>query len=551
MTAQGVAPTLPARRPQARTRELVVTALAWVTVFGAPLIPGALDAGTGLAARLPVEAILVLLLVVAVPVGAFRRVAAYAFGAVTVLAALVALLDLSFRGTIDRGFAATEDWRAVVNAYKVVQDVVGPITAPLLAAVVIALAVAAVAVVGRCVLRCARSVTHFGARGRMAVAAAATAWVILSVVGAQHPTGAAVAAADVTTTLVGEAVQAVESIPEQEAFERAVQDDTLAGAASDELLAGLRGKDVVVAFVESYGEVAVSGAEPMAGITRVIDDSAERLAAEGYLAQSAFLTSPTFGGVSWLAHGTLQSGAWVDTQQKYDALLSSDRMTLSRLFGDTGWRTVTVNPAHTEPWPEGEAFYGFDRMLDEQELAYDGPAFGFGRVPDQFTWQRFFDEELSRDDAPIMAEVSLVSAHTPWTPTPRLVPWSDLGDGSIFADQLDNSPAASLWPDEQRIRADYAVAMQYSLGATLSFVETYDPDDLVLVLVGDHQPSRVVSGPDADNDVPITIVSKDPAVFERIEAWGWDAGFRPSVDAPAWRMDAFRDQFVDAFSDGP
>lgn len=551
MTAQGVAPTLPARRPKTRTRELVVTALAWVTVFGAPLIPGALDAGTGLAARLPVETILVLLLVVAVPVGAFRRVAAYAFGAVTVLAALVALLDLSFRGTIDRGFAATEDWRAVVNAYRVVQDVVGPFTAALAALVVIGVAVAAVFVVGRCVLRCARTLSHLGGRGRMAVAAAATAWVILSVAGAQHPTGADVAAADVTTTLVGEAVQAAESIPEQEAFEQGLQDDTLAGAASGELLAGLRGKDVVIAFVESYGEVAVSGTEPMAGITQVIDESAERLERNGYRAESAFLTSPTFGGVSWLAHGTLQSGAWVDTQQKYDALLSSDRMTLSRLFGEAGWRTVTVNPAHTEPWPQGEAFYGFDRMLDEQELAYDGPAFGFGRVPDQFTWQRFFDEELAGDGAPIMAEVSLVSSHTPWTPTPRLVPWSDLGDGSIFADQLDDAAAASLWPDERRIRADYAEAMQYSLEATLSFVETYDPDDLVLLLVGDHQPSRVVSGPDADNDVPITIVSKDPEVFEQIAGWGWDAGFRPSADAPAWRMDAFRDQFVDAFSDGP
>jgi hypothetical protein len=525
----------------------VVTALAWVTVIVAPLLARALEPDTGLAARLPVETILVLLIAVAVPDGVIRRSVAYAFGALVVLAALIALLDLSFRGTIDRGFAASEDWRAVINAYKVVQDVVGPITAALAAVVVVGLAVAAVFVIGRCVLRCARTVTHLGARGRVAVAAAASAWVILSVVGAQHPSGAPVAAADVTTTLVGEAVQAAESIPEQEAFERALPDDTLAGTVSGELLAGLSGKDVVIAFVESYGEVAVSGAETTAGITRVIDESAERLTENGYRAESAFLTSPTFGGVSWLAHGTLQSGAWVDTQQKYDALLASERMTLSRLFGDTGWRTVTVNPAHTEPWPEGEAFYGFDRMLDEQELAYAGPAFGFARVPDQFTWQRFFDEELSADGPPIMAEVSLVSSHTPWTPTPRLVPWPDLGDGSIFAGQLDDAEA-SFWPDERGVRADYAEAMQYSLGATLSFLETYDPDDLVLVLVGDHQPSRVVSGPDADNDVPVTIVSKDPAVFERIEAWGWDAGFRPSSDAPVWRMDAFRDRFVDAFS---
>ena len=68
------------------------------------------------------------------------------------------------------------------------------------------------------------------------------------------------------------------------------------------------------------------------------------------------------------------------------------------------------------------------------------------------------------------------------------------------------------------------------------------------MLVGDHQPSRIVSGEAADTDVPITIVSKDSAVFERIHEWGWETGFRPSPDAPVWRMDAFRDRFVSAFS---
>ena len=128
----------------------------------------------------------------------------------------------------------------------------------------------------------------------------------------------------------------------------------------------------------------------------------------------------------------------------------------------------------------------------------------------------------------------------------RVVPWSDLGDGSIFDGQ--DQASADVWPDEQRVRAAYAQSMEYSLGATLSFLETYDPPNLVLVLVGDHQPSRIVSGPAADSDVPITILSNDPAVFEQIQEWGWDAGFRPSPDAPVWRMDAFRDRFVAAFS---
>ena len=58
-----------------------------------------------------------------------------------------------------------------------------------------------------------------------------------------------------------------------------------------------------------------------------------------------------------------------------------------------------------------------------------------------------------------------------------------------------------------------------------------------------------MSGPTADADVPVTIISKDPAVFDRTADWGWEAGFRPSPDAPVWPMSAFRDRFVTTFSD--
>ncbi len=534
--------------PAESTRSVLLNALAWATIIAVPLLPGILNSATASAARLPMETIVLLLLTLALPHAAPRRLVAYAFATFAVAAAAIALLDLAFLATIDRGFAPTEDWRALINAYKVVEDVAGPTIATLVAALVVVLAIAAIAVIARCALRCARTLSDAGPRGRAAVASAVVAWSVLAIAGVQHPSGASFAAADMTTSLSAAAAQAAQNIRDRDAFAEALRDDPLAERPTDQLLTALRGKDVVIAFVESYGEVAVSDTGPMAGISRVIDESAARLTRSGYRAESAFLTSPTFGGVSWLAHGALQSGTWVDSQQKYDTLLASDRLTISRLFRDAGWRTVAVNPAHTEPWPEGAAFYGYDRLLDERALAFDGPAFGFARVPDQFTWHRFFDEELSQRGAPIMAEVDLVSSHTPWTPTPRLVPWADVGDPATF-DTQPRDTGEGVWPDPERVRAAYAESIQYSVGSTLSFLETYDSTNLVLVLVGDHQPSRIVSGETADSDVPITIVSRDPGVFERTREWEWDAGFRPSPDAPVWRMDTFRDRFVAAFSD--
>ncbi|MBY8854016.1 sulfatase, partial [Saccharothrix sp. MB29] len=81
-----------------------------------------------------------------------------------------------------------------------------------------------------------------------------------------------------------------------------------------------------------------------------LDDGTRRLAAAGYAARSAYLTSPTAGGGSWLAQATLLSGLWVDNQQRYRTLVSSDRLTLNGAFRRAGWRSVGVVPGITRAW---------------------------------------------------------------------------------------------------------------------------------------------------------------------------------------------------------
>jgi hypothetical protein len=79
-------------------------------------------------------------------------------------------------------------------------------------------------------------------------------------------------------------------------------------------------------------------------------------------------------------------------------------------------------------------------------------------------------------------------------------------------------------------------------------VQRPDPN-LVLVVLGDHQPHSYVSGTDPGHDVPISVIARDPAVLASIDGWGWQAGLHPAPDAPVWRMDTFRDRFLAAYSD--
>jgi hypothetical protein len=46
------------------------------------------------------------------------------------------------------------------------------------------------------------------------------------------------------------------------------------------------------------------------------------------------------------------------------------------------------------------------------------------------------------------------------------------------------------------------------------------------------------------------VISRDPAVMDRISSWGWQDGLRPDPKAPVLPMDQFRDLFLGAF-DGP
>jgi hypothetical protein len=355
-----------------------------------------------------------------------------------------------------------------------------------------------------------------------------------------------------STSTAGLAVAQVRSaraaLRDQERFQAAIR-DPYADRPAASLVSGLRGKDVLVVFVESYGQVAVQGTTFSPGVDAVLHSGTASLARAGYSARSAWLTSPTFGGISWLAHSTLQSGLWIDNQQRYNHLVGTDRLTLTSAFGGAGWRTVADIPSDDRTWKQGTTFYHYDQIYDSRDVGYRGPAFSYSRMPDQYTLAAFRRLELAPGHRPVMAEIDLTSSHVPWTPLPRMVPWDRVGDGSVF----DAMPAQGLTPqvafqNSGTVQQLYGQSIQYSLQALASWVTSLHDDNLVLVVLGDHQPSTTVSGAGANHQVPISLVAHDPAVLARIDSWHWEDGLLPSATAPLWPMDAFRNRFLAAFS---
>jgi hypothetical protein len=371
----------------------------------------------------------------------------------------------------------------------------------------------------------------------------AVVWIILAVLGVPVASNSAAEYAYL------HARQVPDGIRDQREFAQEVAIDAFRDVPGNQLLTALRGKDVLLTFVESYGRSAIEHPELAPEVGAVLDSGEERLRAAGYESRSGFLTSATVGGGSWLAHATVVSGVRIDNQQRYRNLVTTDRLTINRAFQRAGWRTVDVQPALIQAWPEG-AFFGYTKIYGAGDLGYRGPRFSYATMPDQYILSAFHrSERAAPGHAPVMAQITLLSSHAPWTPIPDIIDWADVGDGSVY-----NSMAAEGAPPESifqrasvRVRADYGNSIVYSLRNVLSYVETYGDDNLVLVFLGDHQPTSLVTGESAGRDVPITIVARDPAVFDRISGWGWHDGLKPGPDAPVWRMDEFRDRFLAAF----
>ena len=117
-----------------------------------------------------------------------------------------------------------------------------------------------------------------------------------------------------------------------------------------------------------------------------------------------------------------------------------------------------------------------------------------------------------------------MSSHMPWDRIPQMVPWNELGNGSIFnRTPMDREPSSFWWHPNQ-VKAAYARSLEYSLDALISFVQHYGNKNLALVVVGDEQPLAIVSGQHASHDVPISIIAHDPAVFEADQRLGLAVG---------------------------
>ena len=541
------------KRGQVRTTIVaVLTVLAVLMVWAALVAPNQPQYITLTAFfRLPLEGVVLIALAAVLPTIP-RRILAGLAGPALALLGILKILDIAFFTFFARPFDIVGDAGDAGIGIETLRDAVGRSEANLIVYGGVALAVALVVVLTLAMFRLTRVAADNRRWSLGAVGALGSFWLLSWLFGAQLLPHAPVASASTASYVVHEVHTVQADIRDETVFANQIKHDPFRNTPGSRLLTGLRGKDVLVVFVEAYGQVSVQGSSFSPAIDLLLTKGTKQLQSAGFSARSAFLNAPGFGGMSWLGHSTLQSGVWANSQRRYDQLMASDRFTLSDAFNRAGWRTINFAPADDRGWTQGSSFYHYAKLYDRREMGYRGPTYNYAPMPDQYMFAALQRLELAKAQRiPVFAEVDTVSSHMPWDRLPQMVAWNKVGNGSIFNRIPTSTEPSSFWWRPNEVKAAYARTLEYSLNTLTSFVQHYGRKNLVLIVVGDEQPLAIVSGQQASREVPISIIAHDPSVLKRVGAWDWQSGLLPSPRAPVWGASAFRDRFLTAYGPRP
>jgi hypothetical protein len=296
--------------------------------------------------------------------------------------------------------------------------------------------------------------------------------------------------------------------------------------------ARLQGADLLVMFLESYGSVSYDRPEIAAELKASRDEFAAAVADTNRAVVSAFSVSPTFAGGSWLAHLSFMSGQQVTDPAQYAVLMAQqDRDSLATVLAGKGYRTVGLMPGIRLDWPEGR-FYRFDALLDANKLAYRGPEFGWWRIPDQYALAKFDELELDKPQRqPLFLLFTSINTHLPFLPTPPYQPdWQRLLSADPF-DAAAVTAANAQQPDWLDMGSDYAQSMDYIYRSIAGYLRKNSSRDLLLVVIGDHQPAANVSGEDAPWDTPVHVIANRAELLEPLLQQGFRPGITPERPA--------------------
>ena len=307
-------------------------------------------------------------------------------------------------------------------------------------------------------------------------------------------------------------------------------------------------------LVESYGQVLSTHPELKAPYAALIDSVETVLRRDGWHMATTVGPAPIRGGRSWLSHATLLSGVRIHRQLLNDRLVRHRTYpSMVRTLQAQGYHTVGLKPPNrARPGLPLSDPYDFDRMFYLNDLNYEGPRYGWGIVPDQYSLYYAHEQALKGND-PFFLFFSMVDSHALWKH--GLIPYVD--DWRVFNEgpgvsaggdrrwirQHRREDRPELVPDSLSNRFIFQQAPHLRYFRTIAhnwrllrdYIRADAPDDALVWVMGDHQPPVLSS---QSPDVPIHVFARDPERLQPFLEQGFTRGLPPNPSAQtAWPLE--------------
>ncbi|MEJ2157088.1 MAG: hypothetical protein P8X96_17275 [Desulfobacteraceae bacterium] len=316
-----------------------------------------------------------------------------------------------------------------------------------------------------------------------------------------------------------------------------------AGPAS---LQGLEGANVLLFMVESYGRTVFSRPIYRPAMEKTMEHFADLLDRHGFSAVSSFLVSPTYGGSSWLAHSTLESGLRVANDLEDNLLLHSNLPPIATYFRRSGYRTVSVMPGTRFSFPEGD-YFGYEQVYYAHHFNYDGPSFGWAPMPDQYVLDWVRHREFVNPRRPLFVRYVLISTHAAYNIQPAFIAdWNRIGDGSIYN---EHPPVyyPIYWPDLKNAGEAYLRSLDYEFRTLGDYLARYVEGNALIIIMGDHQPNLQLTGTGESWSVPVHVISRNPRFLTAFAKRGYAPGLIPTQSPPHAGMETLLPGFLQDF----
>ena len=393
------------------------TALAALLVLAALVLPNAVSRLTPSAfARIPVEAILGAGILLALK-ARVRKVTAVVLGVALGLVTILKFLDMGFYQFLDRPFDLVLDWVLFDDLESFLEDSLGQFGAVAAVIGVLVLVVALVVFTALAVIRLSNILVRHNRITLRSVLVLGTVWISFAAFGVQVD-DVPVASRSTTRLVHNRTHQVSDGLQDGKAFAKQARVDNFRDTPKDELLTGLRGKNVIFTFIESYGRSAVQDPRMAPHVSAVLEGlhrppGRRRVLLQERLPDLAHLRRRQLAGPLDLHSRACGS-------RTSSATAPSPRATASPSPAPSGapapggrWASCR---ASRSPGRRGSSTAS-TTSTTPSELGYKGPKFSWSPVPDQYSLAAFERlEHGKRSHKPLMAEIILASSHNPWAP---------------------------------------------------------------------------------------------------------------------------------------